>query len=292
MTSMPGTSFETSAFPSAITDAEYTLIRDYFYKRCGIYFDDSKRYFVDKRILSRIKATDHSSFRAYFSYLRFQKGHTELQHLVNLLTVNETYFFREEYQMRAMVSGALQDIVRHKSTKDVIRIWSLPCSTGEEAYSIAIYLLENWPGLTHYDVEIVGSDIDTRVLARATRAQYNARAVKNLPTHIRQKYFSYCPETEVYQVCDDLRQSVAFSRVNLNDDLSMESFGKFDLIFCRNLLIYFDDVSRQRAAERLYDALNPGGILFLGHSESMSRVSSLFKVKRYNDTTGYRKDIV
>ncbi len=279
-----------SGHPESISDGEYSLIRDYFYKRCGIYFDDSKRYFVDKRILSRIKATDHSSFRSYFSYLRFEQGHTELQHLVNLLTVNETYFFREEYQMRAMVSGALEDVVKHRTKRDVIRIWSLPCSTGEEAYSIAIYLLENWPGLEQYDVEIVGSDIDTRVLARAARGQYNERAVKNLPIHLRQKYFKYCSDRELYQLCDDLRESVRFTRVNLNDDQSMESFGKFDLIFCRNLLIYFDDVSRQQAAQRLYDALNPGGVLFLGHSESMSRVSSLFKVKRYNDTTGYRRD--
>lgn len=290
MTSMPHTNLDAPDCPTAITDGEYALIRDYFYKRCGIYFDESKRYFVDKRILSRIKATEHSSFRAYFSYLRFQQGHTELQHLVNLLTVNETYFFREEYQMRAMVSGALQDIVKNKTSKDVIRIWSLPCSTGEEAYSIAIYLLESWPGLAQYDVEIVGSDIDTRVLAKASRGQYNERSVKNLPAHLRQKYFKYDAESELYQMCDDLRQSVAFSRVNLNEDASMKSFGRFDLVFCRNLLIYFDDVSRQQAAERLYDVLNPGGILFLGHSESMSRVSSLFKVKRYNDTTGYRKD--
>ncbi len=277
--------------PTTLSDAEYRLIRDYFYKRCGIYFDDSKRYFVDKRVLSRIKATDHVSFRSYFSFLRFQPGHTELQHLVNLLTVNETYFFREEYQLKAMVQGALQDIVKHKKPGDSIRIASLPCSTGEEAYSIALYLLEYWPDLEHYDVEVVGADIDTRVLQRACRGEYNARSVKNLPKYIKLKYFDYNSRTELYELKQDYRECVGFSRVNLNDDLTLQQFHKFDLVFCRNLLIYFDDASRREAAERIYDALNPGGVLFLGHSESMSRVSSLFKVMRYCDTTGYKKEL-
>ncbi len=277
---------------SQISDAEYALIRDYFYKRCGIYFDDSKRYFVDKRILSRIRATGCESFRAYFSYLRFEKGHNELQHLVNLLTVNETYFMREEYQMRAMVNGALADIVRNKKKGDLIRIWSLPCSTGEEAYSIAIYLLENWPQLEHYEVEVVGSDIDTRVLEKARRGNYNERSVKNLNKLQKQRYFKHDTANARYQISEDLRDSVLFKQVNLNDDASMAAFKNFDLIYCRNLLIYFDDLSRQQAAERLYDALNPGGVLFLGHSESMSRISSLFKVRRYHDSTGYQKEII
>lgn len=276
----------------SITDTEYGQIRDYFYKRCGIYFDDSKRYFVDKRVISRINATGLANFRSYFSFLRFEPEQKELQHLVNLMTVNETYFFREEYQLRAMVHGALQDVVKDKSPGDTLRIWSLPCSTGEEPYSIALYLLEYWPALAHYDVEIIGSDIDTRVLQKARRGEYSARSVKNLPKHIRQKYFDMDTSRDTYQLKQELRECVGFAKVNLNDDQSMQSFGKFDLIFCRNLLIYFDDLSRRQAAERLFDALNPGGILFLGHSESMSKMSSLFKVRRYHETTGYKKERV
>ncbi len=279
---------ELSPLPG-ITDAEYGQIRDYFYKRSGIYFDDSKRYFVDKRVLNRIKATGHSSFRSYFSFLRFDRQQHEFQHLVNLMTVNETYFFREEYQLKAMVHGALQEIVKHKAKGETLRIWSLPCSTGEEPYSIALYLLEFWPELENYEVEIIGSDIDTRVLQKASRGQFNARSVKNLPKFIKQKYFRFDAKTEIYQLNDDIRQCVGFSSVNLHEDSSMAKFARCDLIFCRNLLIYFDDVSRRQAAERLFDALNPHGILFLGHSETMSRVSSLFKVRRFHETTGYQK---
>ncbi len=283
---------DVSNYPTQLSDAEYRLIRDYFYKRCGIFFDDSKRYFVDKRVLSRIQATDHDSFRSYFSFLRFQPGHQELQHLVNLMTVNETYFFREEYQLQALIKGALQEVVKHKEPGDVIRIWSLPCSTGEEAYSIALYLLEYWPELNNYDVEIIGSDIDTHVLQKAQRGTFSKRSVKNLPKYIKQKYFKHDKSLDQYQLKKDIAECVGFSKVNLNSDASMQSFKQFDVIFCRNLLIYFDDKSRRQAASRLYEALNPGGILFLGHSESMSRVSSLFKAKRFNETTAYQKDLV
>ncbi|MER2494303.1 CheR family methyltransferase [Catenovulum sediminis] len=278
-------------FLTSISDVEYGQIRDYFYKRSGIYFDDSKRYFVDKRVISRIKATGHEDFRSYFSFLRFDPSQSELQYLVNLMTVNETYFFREEYQLRAMVQGALQDIVRNKQPGDSIRIWSLPCSTGEEAFSIALYLLEFWPELEKYEVEIIGSDIDTHVLQKAKRGKYSARSVKNLPKYLKQKYFRHEVQSDTYQLVQEVRECVGFTTVNLHDDQSMAEFAKFDLIFCRNLLIYFDDVSRRQAAERLFDALNPEGILFLGHSETMSRVSSLFKVRRYCDTTGYKKEL-
>lgn len=276
---------------TTITNAEYGQIRDYFYKRSGIFFDDSKRYFVDKRVLSRMKATDHDSFRAYFHFLRFESTQQEFQHLVNLMTVNETYFFREEYQLKAMVHGALQEIVKNKRPGDTVRIWSLPCSTGEEAYSIALYLLEFWGDLDKYEVEIIGSDIDTRVLQKARRGQFTPRSVKNLPKFIKQKYFSYDRNAEIYQLNQDIRECVGFSSVNLSEDESMQKFAKCDLIFCRNLLIYFDDVSKRQAAERLFDALNPNGILFLGHSETMSRVSSLFKVRRFHETTGYQKEL-
>lgn len=284
------TSLTESEGLGVISDAEYGQIRDYFYKHSGIYFDDSKRYFVDKRVLNRVRSTGYSDFRSYFNYLRFDPAQQELQYLVNLMTVNETYFFREEYQLKAMVHGALQDIIRNKQPGDTIRIWSLPCSTGEEAFSIALYLLEYWPDLSRYEVEIIGSDIDTRVLQKAQRGVFSARSVKNMPRHVTQKYF-HKTQDDNYELRRDIRECVGFASVNLHEDASMAKFAKFDLVFCRNLLIYFDDVSRRQAAERLFDALKPGGILFLGHSETMSRVSSLFKVRRYNNTTAYKKEL-
>lgn len=143
-----------------ITDTDFCRFRDYFYQKTGIFFENSKRYFVDKRLLQRIELTEHQSFRGYFTYLRFQASGEELQAVINALTVNETYFFRDISQLESLVEEVLDDIVRHRPG-ELIRIWSMPCSSGEEPYSIVLFLLEHWPKLEQVDIEIIASDIDT-----------------------------------------------------------------------------------------------------------------------------------
>ena len=270
-----------------ITEGEFLKFREFFYRKTGIYFDDAKRYFVDKRLIERIKATDSDNFRNYFVTLRFQVSGEELQLLTNLMTVNETYFFREEYQFKCMVTQMLPELTRFKKDDRPLRIWSIPSSSGEEAYSIALYLLEYWPGITQWDVEIISSDIDTKILDQAKRGYYSARSVQNLPKQLLEKYFTR--DGDVFKICEDLRQAVQFTRVNLMNSVDVRSYRGFDLIFCRNLLIYFDDLSRRQAADTFYDALNPGGFLCLGHSESMSRISSLYKVRKFADSVVYQK---
>lgn len=272
-----------------ITDGDFERFRDFFYRKTGIYFEDSKRYFVDKRLKARIVKTDHRGFRDYFTFLRFQSTDEEMQELINTMTVNETYFFREKYQFECLVNTVLDDVLKRKSPGESIKIWSLPSSTGEEAYSIALYLMERWPKIEEVDVELYASDIDTRVLERAMKAVYSKRSVEGLPKDILHRYFDRMSD-DVYQAKDDLRDCVEFCNVNIIDDKAMRSYRGFDVVFCRNMLIYFDDASRRLAAEAIYDALNPGGVLFLGHSESMSRISSLFKVKKYPETIAYIKE--
>lgn len=274
-----------------IKDAEFERFRDFFYRKTGIRFDDNKRYFVDKRLLERIHQSGHDSFRSYFTELRFQASGQELQSLINAMTVNETYFFREEYQFKCMVESVLGEITRVKRKGEPIRIWSIPSSSGEEPYSIALYLLEFWPGIDKYDVEIISSDIDTEMLSRCRQGQYSARSVNSLPKKILDKYFTQTAGGNFYQICDDLRESIEFSVVNLTDQVQTRRYRNFDLIFCRNLLIYFDDVSRHKAANVFFDALNPGGFIFLGHSESMSRISSLYKVRKFPQAMAYQKPV-
>lgn len=271
-----------------ISDSEFEKFRDFFYRKTGIFFEDSKRYFVDKRILTRIEITKCDNFREYFTKIRFQRDESELQQLINMMTVNETYFFREAYQFDCMVSGALDSIIEHKNKGDVIRIWSLPSSTGEEAYSIAIYLLEKWPHIDDYQVELFASDIDTSVLDKAREGLYNSRSIEGLPREYLSRYFEKQPCGR-FQASDDLRNCVEFTNANVVDLQQMNRFQKFDIVFCRNLLIYFDDKSRRQAAEAIYESLNPGGLLFLGHSESMSRICSLFKVIKFPETIAYQK---
>lgn len=271
-----------------ITDEDFRKFREFFYRKTGIWFDDSKRYFVDKRLIERIKATGCDSFRSYFIKLRFESSKKELQNLINSMTVNETYFFREEYQFRTLVNEVLPEILENKKDSDPIRIWSIPSSTGEEPYSIAIYLLEYWPEIERYDVEIVASDIDTEALRKAKEGVYSERSVSNLPSHILRKYFRKNEKGE-YEIIDELKEAISFTRVNLCDQKDTKPYRNFHVIFCRNLLIYFDDLSRKIAAEALYDALTSGGFVFLGHAESMSRISSIFKVRKFTESIVYQK---
>lgn len=274
----------------AITDADFLKFRDFFYRKTGIHFDEGKRYFVDKRLVERMQATGADSFRSYFLGLRFERSSDELQALVNAMTVNETYFFREAYQFDCMVNSLLDEVVRRKAPGERIRIWSIPSSTGEEPYSIAIYLLERWPGIDLHEVEILSSDIDTRVLAAAQEGVYSARSVANLPKPYLEKYFKPLPGGD-YRISRDLVDAVEFSQVNLSDPRDTRRFRQIDLIFCRNLLIYFDDLSRRLAVEAMFEALHPGGFICLGHSESMSRISSLFHIRRFSDAMVYQKPV-
>lgn len=272
-----------------ITDDDFERFREYFYRKTGIQFEPTKRYFVDKRLVERIQATDHENFRQYFTFLRFEATGHELQHLTNLMTVNETYFFREAYQFQCLVDSILPCITSRKTDQSPIRIWVIPSSSGEEPYSIVMYLLEHWAGINHWDVEIISSDIDTKILNQARRGHFSMRSVQTLPKHLLTKYFTRSGDG--YQMCDDLREAVEFTRVNLNDRTDTRGYRNFDVVFCRNLLIYFDDMSRKTAAETFYDALNPGGFICLGHSESMSRISSLYQVRKFPQAIVYQKPL-
>ena len=260
---------------------------EFLYRRTGMSFTEGKRYFIDRRLEDRIAATGSSSFQSYFSLLRADADH-EIEHLINSFTVNETYFYREDHQLRCMTSSLLGDIVGHKPPGSTVRIWSIPCSTGEEPYSIALWLMENWPQVDAYNIEIVGSDIDTRALKAAAEGVYGDRALMRLSRDIVSRYFNPVADGK-HEIDEGLRDSIQFTRANMIDAQDMARYRDFDLIFCRNVLIYFDDASRRQAAESLYDCLRPGGYICLGHSESMSRISPLFNVRRFPDAIVYQR---
>lgn len=272
----------------AITADDFQVFREFFYHKTGIQFDDSKRYFVDKRLIERVKATGCVSFRDYFMRVRFQGSGEELQILTNLMTVNETYFFREEYQFKCLVRSMLPEIIATKPAGTLLRIWCIPSSSGEEPYSIAIYVTEFWSDIDRWDVQLISSDIDTDMLNKARAGCYSMRSVQNLPLDLLRKKFKKTREGE-YLIDDVYRQSVEFTRVNLNEPEETKFYRDFDIIFCRNLLIYFDDHSRRKAAQVLFDALLPGGFICLGHSESMSRITSMFRVRKFPDAIVYQK---
>jgi len=269
---------------AALTADELSRVSAFVYQRTGMLFEERKRYYIDRRVAGRILATDSRDFADYFGLLR--SSDAEAQELINSFTVNETYFYREEHQLRCLSRSLLPEVVKPKKPGDLVRIWSLPCSTGEEPYSIALWLLENWALVDVYNIEIVGSDIDTQAVAAAKRGLYGKRALSRLPEAVVKAYFEAGPRGG-REIIDDLKESVKFTQVNIVDSASVAAQGSFDVIFCRNLLIYFDDASRESAVANLHRALNPGGFICLGHTESMSRISDRFETRRFEDAIVY-----
>jgi chemotaxis protein methyltransferase CheR len=278
------TAFEPGAEP--LSPDHLRRLCDFLYTRTGMSYGETKRYFIERRMADGMERVGVRSVPAYLTLLRMDSA--EAESLINSFTVNETYFYREEHQLRCLGRSLLPEIVARRQPGDLVRIWSVPCSTGEEPYSVAIWLLENWPLVDAYNIEILGSDIDTRVLAAASWAEYGERALNRLSPEERDRYF--LPEKGgLRRAIQDLRESVRFTPVNLIDRASMAANGRFDIILCRNVLIYFDDASRLEASANLFEALNPGGFICLGHTESMTRISERFTVRRFPDAIVFQR---
>jgi len=276
---------ETGNAGGALSSADLEDICAIVYKRSGMVFGEAKRYYIERRITDLIQQRQAQSVRSYIAMLRGDPRELEL--LINSFTVNETYFFRELHQLQCLSNSILPEIVRFKGPGDRIRIWSMPCSSGEEPYSIAIWLLEHWPLVDAYNIEIVGSDIDTAILRQAVEGFFGQRSLSRLPKDILDRYFD--PESnQQRRLIDDLRESVTFAKANIVDRQSLTALGRFDVIFCRNLLIYFDDAARETAARNLHELLYPGGYILLGHTESMSRITETFEAVRFADAIVYR----
>ena len=271
---------------AALSADELARLSTFVYRRTGMLFEEKKRYYIDRRVAERISVTGARSFADYYGLLRDDEN--EAQALINSFTVNETYFYREEHQLRCLSRSLLPEIVRNRRPGDHVRIWSMPCSTGEEPYSIALWLLENWAMVDVYNIEIVGSEIDTLAIDAALEGRYGPRALAKLPAQVLETYFEDEADGE-RMIIQDIKESVKFTKTNLIDSASVAEQGRFDIIFCRNLLIYFDESSREAAAANLYDALQPGGFLCLGHTESMSRISSRFAARRFEDAIVYER---
>ena len=262
---------------------------DFLYRRAGLSYGESKRSFIERRVAERMAQAGVDTFAGYM--LRLEADAGEAEALLNSFTVNETYFYREEHQLVCLGASLLPQIVARRGPGDLVRIWSVPCSTGEEPYSVAIWLLENWALVDAYHIEIVGSDIDTTTLTAAVRGQYGERSLGRLPEHVRARYFQPAAADGTYRIIEDLRDSVTFTQANLIDPADMARHGQFDVIFCRNVLIYFDDASRTQAANTLFDALAPGGFICLGHTESMTRISPRFVTRRFPDAFVYQRAV-
>jgi chemotaxis protein methyltransferase CheR len=261
------------------------------YLRLGLEFEENKLYFLQKRIEKRMDALNCQDPREYIFMLCFADTEgKEMQALANLITTNETYMFREYEQLEAFANYCLPEVLSAKQSRgeQKLRIWCAGCSSGEEAYTLAIILQEIFPQSQYWDCEIVATDIDQNVLARAAKARYEWRSVREVPAEYLDKYF--IQDGDCYTVHPKTTSLVRLEHLNLHDRVDMRAMRGFDFVFCRNVLIYFDDRSRKSAVDHFYNALNRGGYIFLGHSESVGRISSAFKLKRADGHFVYAKE--
>ena len=272
-----------------LSKENFTKIGEFIYRKSGIYLEEDKHYdkiakFIDKRT----EELEFDSFRKYFFKLRFDdKEGLEFQELMNAITVNETYFFREKDQFEVLVNNILPELHKKMPSNKPLRILSSPCSTGEEPYSIILHIVEENKVVNERDIEVVGIDIDSTVIQKAKTAKYTERSIHAIPKPVLKKWFD--KKGLGYELGEDLQGSVDFQVVNIFDKAQMRKLGKFDVIFSRNMLIYFDDASRKEVAMTFYDMLNPGGYVLLGHAEYMSRIVSVFNAKKIDTTLIYQK---
>lgn len=267
----------------------YLGVRDLIYARSGLFFEEKKFYFLKRRIDQRVEDVGASSVLDYFQMLRFGGDATEIQALCESVTTNETYFFREFPQLKAFADICLPEVLQEKRKRGDyhLRVWSAACSTGDEAYTLAIILREVIDDFDRWSVTLVATDIDREALRTARNAVYTERAVKDVPVTYRHEYFR--PEGYTYRVSPVITRMVQFRHANLMDPTVAGEMTGLDFVFCRNVLIYFDDASRRRTLDLFYEALRPGGYIFLGHSESVGRITSAFRLLRKGDQLVYMK---
>ncbi len=254
-----------------INEREFAALRDVIRDRFGIFYDDSKQFLLQSRLQTRLLKRSCENFSGYYTFLTTSmQREEEWDELASVLSNNETYFFRERAQLDVLVSEVVDEALK---TGGRLRVWSSACSSGEEPYSIAMMLLEG-RRISPSSVQLRASDLSPRALDKARTGFYRELAFRATPPEMVQRYFR--PFEGGFFVNDDVKRMVDFFRINLLDAQAVAAAGTFDAIFCRNVLIYFEKATQKRVVEAFGKALRPGGFLFLGHAESIMRLTDMY----------------
>jgi len=274
-----------------LSDSQFRLFQRLFRDTCGLYFGEDSRFLLEKRLARRIAELDLGSFSAYHYLLRQDtSGDEELAVIVDELTTNETYFFRELSQLRALVDEILPEILHRRRGLGAmpVSIWSAGCSGGEEPYSIVMMAREAGFELG-VDFRVYASDISRRVLQKARRGVYRPASFRETDPAMRRRYFSELDGE--WRIGDDVKRHVVFTRLNLLDRNRIALLGTMDVILCRNVIIYFDMETKQRVIGTFAEKLHAGGYLLLGHAESLINVSNAFQLRHLRSDLVYRKPL-
>ena len=254
-----------------LSDKEFSRLKEFIYHECGIKITEAKRTMVEARLQKRLRGLRLTSFSRYCDYLFGPRGmEEELVHLINVITTNKTDFFREPAHFHYLVRKALPEMLRQSSGRRTITVWSAGCSSGEEPYTLAMVLKEFIAERSGIDFLILATDISTNVLEKAKLAVYDEERIGPIPDELRKKYLLKSKDAvpKVYRIIPELRERTRFRRLNFMDS----DFGfreTMDVIFCRNVIIYFDKQTQERLLNRFCGYLSPDGYLFMGHSETL-----------------------
>lgn len=272
-----------------MSEEEFRLVRDLIHSHCGIFFDTDAKFLLEKRLARRLDQHQLPGFKEYYHFLKYSRVRDqEISDIMDVLTTNETYFFREEFQLNAFVGELLPELKAVKEMRGdrTIRIWSAGCSTGEEPYTIAMLMMEMGV-FKDWKIEIVGTDISHRVLQHARKGLYGKSSFRTTSPERIQRFFHQ--QDGLYRINDEVRGLVTISHLNLLDENRMILLGKMDIIFCRNVIIYFDQAAKRRVIESFYRSLREGGYLLLGHSESLLNTTTAFALKHLKNDMVYQK---
>lgn len=271
-----------------LSPAQFEKLRKIIYDRAGIWFADSKRYLLEARLSRRLAELNMDDFDQYATFLSIGPYRdAELNEMFSRITINETSFFRNEPQLSVFEKVIVPQLLTARNGMKQLRIWSSACSTGEEPYTLAI-LLHRSLGLRlqEWTIQIVGSDISDRALHAAKTGRYPSLSLRTTPPNVVQRYFRAA--SGFYQIDPKIQSMVSFTKVNLKDSLGARRLGSWDVIFCRNVLIYFDQPMRDNVIKLFHDTLTPDGSLLLGHSESI-RANDLFVARPEPQAFAYSK---
>jgi chemotaxis protein methyltransferase CheR len=274
-----------------MSSEEFRLLRDFVYQHCGLNFTEDSKYLLEKRLGKRLLQHNLKTFKDYYYFLRYNPNKDqELSEVIDQLTTNETYFFREDFQLKTFVEDILPEIRKRKEREGQksLRIWSAGCSSGEEPYTIAMLLLDQ-PWLRSWRVEIIGTDISYRVLHMAREGVYGDSSFRSTEPLQRQRFFTDYEGKS--RIRDEVRSLVSISHLNLFDTSRIALLGKMDAIFCRNVIIYFDKAGKKNVIENFFQRLVPEGFLLLGHSESLINLSTAFQLRHFQHDMVYQKPL-
>ncbi len=272
-----------------ISDRDFTALRKIIYERSGIHFQDSKRYVLESRLSRRLEELEMDDFGQYIQFLTMGPYQTdEFQEMFNRITINETSFFRNQPQLDVFESVVLTKLLEARATQKRLRIWSAACSSGEEPYTIAM-MVHRTLGvrLADWRIEILGTDISKKVLGIAESGVFSDFSFRGVDQNVMKRYFKKTDRG--HEISADIKSMVTFEQHNLKDVLKAKRHGVWDVIFCRNVMIYFDDEMKKLCVQMFYDQLAADGTLFIGHSETIRGATVPFTPRQESHAFAYVK---